>query len=202
MTYKNKYTVEKLKDIIKNSKTWAEVCVKLNLKKYSYNGPKRMALKENIDFSHFESNAVGRYGTISKVGRKKFELIIKESFSYSQVAKKLELAPKGGTYQTIKNYIKMWSIDTKHFTGKGWNAGKTQKKVCDYTSTASRRKALIAKRGHKCENCKLSEWQNKQIPIELHHINGDRNNNKEENLQLLCSNCHALTPNFRNRKRN
>ena len=46
-----------------------------------------------------------------------------------------------------------------------------------------------------CERCGQSEWQNEPIPIELHHINGDRFDNRLCNLQLLCPNCHALTDN-------
>lgn len=33
------------------------------------------------------------------------------------------------------------------------------------------------------------------MPLEVHHIDGNCTNNKEENLQLLCPNCHSLTPN-------
>ena len=36
----------------------------------------------------------------------------------------------------------------------------------------------------------------KRIPLEIHHIDGDCTNNKMENLQLLCPNCHSLTSNF------
>ena len=39
-------------------------------------------------------------------------------------------------------------------------------------------------------------WMNKKIPLQLHHINGDRTDNRIENLQLLCPNCHALTDNY------
>lgn len=34
------------------------------------------------------------------------------------------------------------------------------------------------------------------IPLEVHHIDGDCTNSFEENLQLLCPNCHSLTDNF------
>lgn len=50
---------------------------------------------------------------------------------------------------------------------------------------------------HQCENCGLKEWLSKPIPLELHHIDGDKFNNSFENLQLLCPNCHALTDNYR-----
>lgn len=52
---------------------------------------------------------------------------------------------------------------------------------------------------HKCEECNLIEWNGKLIPIELHHIDGDRFNNKFDNLQILCCNCHAQTKNWRGR---
>lgn len=49
--------------------------------------------------------------------------------------------------------------------------------------------------------CKLHKWLNFPITLEVHHIDGDRTNNNEENLQLLCPNCHSYTDNWRNRKR-
>jgi DNA-binding CsgD family transcriptional regulator len=45
----------------------------------------------------------------------------------------------------------------------------------------------------KCESCGLSEWRGLPIPLALHHVNGDRHDNRLENLQILCPNCHGLT---------
>lgn len=47
----------------------------------------------------------------------------------------------------------------------------------------------------RCNRCGLSEWMGHLIPIELHHKDGNRWNNEFPNLEILCPNCHALTPN-------
>jgi hypothetical protein len=44
-----------------------------------------------------------------------------------------------------------------------------------------------------CECCGLSEWRGLPIPLALHHVNGDRCDNRLENLQILCANCHGQT---------
>jgi len=48
----------------------------------------------------------------------------------------------------------------------------------------------------RCEGCGLSEWRGRPIGLELHHVNGDNLDNRLENLQLLCGNCHSQTPNW------
>jgi hypothetical protein len=51
----------------------------------------------------------------------------------------------------------------------------------------------------RCETCGISEWQGKPLSLALHHINGDGHDNRLENLQLLCPNCHSQTDNFSGR---
>ena len=57
---------------------------------------------------------------------------------------------------------------------------------------------LMELHNNKCEKCGWGEEHpiTHNIPLEVHHIDGDCTNNRLENLQLLCPNCHCLTENF------
>jgi len=51
-------------------------------------------------------------------------------------------------------------------------------------------------REKKCETCGNIEWNGFDIPLQLHHIDGDRHNNELSNLKILCPNCHAQTDTY------
>lgn len=58
---------------------------------------------------------------------------------------------------------------------------------------------LFNKYNNKCARCGWSEinkYTNK-IPLEIEHIDGNYKNNNEDNLILLCPNCHSLTSTYK-----
>ena len=128
--------------------------------------------------------------------------LAKESDSVAGLLKKLNLRPTGGNYINIKRNLQRLNVDCSHWTyDRGWSRGQQLKDWSKYTRVANLKKHLKKSRGVRCESCFLEKWKDCDIPLEVHHIDGDRTNNEINNLQLLCPNCHYLTDNFRNRKR-
>lgn len=66
------------------------------------------------------------------------------------------------------------------------------------------RRYLFEKNNNKCQKCGWGEINphTNKVPLQIHHIDGDCTNNSEENLELLCPNCHSLTENFGSTNRN
>lgn len=131
---------------------------------------------------------------------------VRTAKSYRQVIFKLGLVPAGGNYTHVKRRVKEMDLDTEHLLGRGWNIdllfnpnpAVPIKELLVRQGTAQSyvlKKRLFAA-GMKTPACELCGWNKKskdgRIPVELDHINGDRYDNRIENLRILCPNCHSL----------
>jgi hypothetical protein len=143
---------------------------------------------------------------------------IRTSFSIAQVLRKLGCLPSGGNYFTTKKRIVKLQLDTSHFTGKGHLKGKSHNwskhiplneilvENSDYHNATELKKRLIREGllENKCAACGLFPfWNGKPLVLHLDHINGINIDQRIENLQLLCPNCHSQTSTYagRNMKR-
>ena len=139
--------------------------------------------------------------------KEQLEKFVKQSNSIAQVAVLCGYAEKSGSGAlAIRQMIEYYNFDTSHFLDLN-GSSEAVKKLDDQSDfvygkaikSEKMKNHLIHLRGHKCEKCGNTEWQRQLIPLEVHHIDGDRLNNVLENLQLLCPNCHAQTENYRNK---
>ena len=151
-----------------------------------------------------------------KYTKEMLEVAVRDSCSISAVIRKLGCKNKsGGMHTHISRRVKKLGIDTSHFVA-GWKTANIAsvnrvKKTADEILTKSdkkhkphqlRRALMEVGRNNECEKCHIGNvWQGEEIILEIDHINGDRNNNLQKNLRILCPNCHSQTPTFRRYKR-
>ena len=141
---------------------------------------------------------------------------VKTSLSYAEVLRKIGLKVAGSNYDTVKRKIAKLNLDTSHMTGKVWNQGERYRQIkqkqplseilvehSTFVNTNNLRKRLLKEgiKEYRCECCKRTEWLGKPIKLELHHINGVKDDLRLSNLQILCPNCHAFTDNYRGKNR-
>lgn len=131
------------------------------------------------------------------------EKAVSESFSYRETLRKLNIPLSGNNANTLKKKIEDYQISTAHFTFHAKQL-KTKKPVEAYLSknthiTSAKLKEKLYNSGlkeNKCEICGSEYWLGKRLICQLHHINGDNTDNRLENLQILCPNCHSQTDNY------
>ena len=143
------------------------------------------------------------------------KLAVEQSTSFRQVLKKIGLREAGGNYFQLQKYVKELGMDASHFKGRGWNKGLKGigkpliplKKILVKGSLfqSFKLKKRLFKENLKpqfCEECKWAKIsEDGYLPLELDHINGDRHDNRIENLRILCPNCHSLKPTHRGKNR-
>lgn len=146
-----------------------------------------------------------------KWNKEQLEEAVKNSFCIGEVLKRLKLSYGTNNYALINKAIKEYNIDISHFIpgGKKRHIPNYTVELVDiliinssYNNSGNLKKRLL-KAGvlkNECYVCGLKEWMNKPIVCQLDHINGMHDDNRLENLRLLCPNCHSQTDTFCRKK--
>lgn len=128
------------------------------------------------------------------------------NFSMRATIHALGLKVGGSVYPTLHRRIADLGLDTSHWTGQSWAKGRSLPRgrrpldeilvdESDYLDTNRLKHRLIEAGLMRwcCAACGRTTWEGHAIPLQLDHINGRRDDNRLENLRILCPNCHSLT---------
>lgn len=134
--------------------------------------------------------------------------IVNSCESLSEVLRKLNKSISGTSMKILRNELDELGIKY-HFLNQNLGGNGTSipleeilKDNKTFNSRALKKKLIDAGlKKDKCECCgQEAKWMDKYLVLQLHHINGKHNDNRIENLQILCPNCHSQTNNFSNKK--
>ena len=214
----------------RNNNKWTEEEILLLKEKYPILGVKKIlpffnrsfrAIKEKVKILGIKMLEEERKKSNIKYSKEQVERAVRFAKCYADTIRNLGLIAQAGNYKSIKKLIQYYEIDTKHFLNPSEltkerikNNGFINKEfpIISFlkensnirTTTLKQKLFKEGYKKNKCEECGQDEnWRGKKFSLILDHINGIHNDNRIENLRILCPNCNAIldTHCSRNRKK-
>ena len=185
---------------------WTEDEILILKNNYRYGLKKITKMIPNHTLSSIRKKARYLKLKVEKVNIEEIKEVVSQSYSFSDVFRKLNKSKSGDSYRVIKKIIEKNKIDISHFNpyvNNIKNLINSEIPIEEYlkngTSISSNKlKLKLYKYNLKkrlCEKCGQNEyWNGEKMSLILDHINGISNDNRIENLRILCPNCNATLP--------
>jgi len=129
---------------------------------------------------------------------------VSSSLSYAEALRKLGLRPTGGNHALFRRYVdEVWKISTAHFDPhRAQRVGLSRQPIplhevlvegSSYSRTTLKTRLFaVGLKARRCELCGQDEnWREGRMALVLDHINGVPDDNRLENLRIVCPNCAA-----------
>lgn len=204
-----KKKAKRLKLINSLKKHWSEFEINFLKENYNKNGCKFVC--ETLDRSKNSIKSKARFYGLSvnyqpTISKQELEDFVKISYCYSDLMRNLNKVVTGASLRIIRKYVLFYDINTEHFDPfkkhkenciKGLSVKYPIEYWLTFGSKISSRELKLKLykedlKNRKCELCgQGEEWQGKKMSLILDHINGVNNDNRLENLRIVCPNCNA-----------
>jgi len=120
--------------------------------------------------------------------------------SLTEILRHFGLRPAGGNHKLLRRWLDEWGISTDHFIGTPSPRPREPIALEDVlvpgsTYQRSQLKQRLYDTGLKSRSCELcgqgEDWRGRRMALILDHINGVADDNRLENLRIVCPNCAA-----------
>jgi predicted transcriptional regulator len=192
-----RWSKENLMRCVKGSRTYKDILNKMGLNSSSSSNIYKLKVKLSDYNIIFNREAPIK----TKWEKENLEKIVKHSTCFTEMLVCLGLGVKGNNIKTLKKYINEYNLNISHFNNK-WINRKTKpinewlQKNTNISSTNLKKR--LYKEGLKERKCELcgqdEEWRGNKMSLILDHINGINDDNRIENLRIVCPNCNATLP--------
>jgi hypothetical protein len=153
-----------------------------------------------------------RTSPIWRISKEELIAVVSQSQTYMEILNHFGLTNKGNNSGTLKRRMKEDGISTSSMKPRVYNrfGGMKAKPFSDILTLGSayhrgKLKDRLIKCGllaNECYECgQLPIWNGKPLTLQIDHINGISDDNRIENLRILCPHCHSQTDNFAGRNK-
>lgn len=214
--WRRPWTADELREAVSRPdvRDMREVCEALGVspRTKAYRRIERVAAHADVDISHIAPPPRGRHPIGLGVSRDRLRALVDAAETRDDVLDALGIEVTQNSRRRLARAIARMEIDTNALApsralGGASTPRRTRKPLEEYlqadtTVASSHLRRRLVQEGvlpRRCTRCGGTEWEGSPMPLELDHVDGDRRNNRLDNLRLLCPNCHALTPTYRGR---